>query len=128
MQAEETEIFASRTLKVNSGKCYENSWSKKLQNNAAEEIGYQLIDCKKYTLKFSIKAILIDEAAGEEKREVTLKKGERITYFRTDNKSYAGLRRADGMAVRVHLKHRDWYYTLNGKPVAKIFKGIVYAG
>lgn len=52
----------------------------------AEGIGYQLIDCKKYTLKSTIKAILIDEATGEEKREVTLKKGERVTYFRTGNK------------------------------------------
>ena len=93
-----------------------------------EGIGYQLVYSRKYTLKCSIKAMLIDEAAGEEKKKVTLKKGERVTYFRTDNKSYADLRRKDGTVVRVYLKHKDWYYTIDGKPVAKIFKGIIYAG
>ena len=82
-----------------------------------------------FTAKKDIETQAVDSTTYEETGEtVTLKKGDKVVYYGTDDKEYGYLKLESGKIVRVKTTSRDWVKYINGKKVEKLFDGIIFAG
>ena len=77
------------------------------------------------TLKTDIQAKSVDIAKNELKDDVSLKKGDKITIYRTNGKDTVIFKTSDGSYVG--LKY-DSSFEFNGKPTEETFDGAVFAG
>ena len=69
---------------------------------------------------------LVSEA-GKNIGKTTLKTGDKVTYYRTDNESWADLKLSDGSIARVNVVCQDGRRTVDGIDIEKVFDGIEYA-
>lgn len=79
-----------------------------------------------FTLLEDVKAQRLDD--GTENGGITMKKGTKVVYTGTDNKSTAYLALDDGTLVSVKVDMSDWPKTIDGVDIQKLFDGIMFAG
>ncbi len=60
--------------------------------------------------------------------DMVIPKGNILTYYRTDNKSWVDLKLSSGKIIRVDVKNEDWPKCINDTPVDDVFDGILWAG
>lgn len=81
----------------------------------------------KLTAKVDVKGKEVTED-GKVLSDITIPKGNIVTYYRTDNKSWVDLKLSSGKLVRVEVKNDDWPKCINDIPVDDVFDGILWAG
>ena len=88
-----------------------------------------------YTVEGNIEFTLRHDAAfseydedGGELAEVTLKKGEVLSYYRTDGESWSDLKREDGTIVRIPVQIKEGGPVVNGASAEELLDGIIFAG
>ena len=91
---------------------------------AAEEFGEATSDIT-LTLKSDIQAKSVDIAKNELKDDVSLKKGDKITIYRTNGKDTVIFKTSDGSYVGLKYEKS---FEFNGKPTEETFDGAVFAG
>lgn len=91
---------------------------------AAEEFGEATSDIT-LTLKSDIQAKSVDIAKNELKDDVSLKKGDKITIYRTNGKDTVIFKTSDGSYVGLKYEKS---FEFNGKPTEETFEGAVFAG
>jgi len=77
------------------------------------------------TVKEDIKGKNVDIEKNELKDDVTIKKGEKITIYRTNGKDTVILKTENGSYIA--LKYED-ENKFNGKPLEESFDGLLFAG
>lgn len=96
----------------------------------AEEEWYEMTapfpDFITFTVQKSFTADVVDEQ-GAAAGSTELSAGETVTYVRTDNASFADVRRSNGQIVRLAVK-ADWPVSVNGMPVEEVLDGVIFAG
>lgn len=81
------------------------------------------------TLLCDLKADQYDEKTETIVGEITLKKGEKVKYFASDDEDTAYLMMNDGTVVKVVLDKKDgWPRTINGIVIDDIFENMMFAG
>lgn len=92
------------------------------------ENGYYTIDNGSYLYEFTLTQDLtvpvVDES-GATVGETTLKKGDKVTYYRTDNVSWGDVLLADGRLGRV-IPDMENDYTIDGRCVDEVFDGAFF--
>ncbi len=91
---------------------------------ATEEFGEATSDIT-LTLKTDIQAKSVDIAKNELKDDVSLKKGDKITIYRTNGKDTVIFKTSDGSYVGLKYEKS---FEFNGKPTEETFDGAVFAG
>ncbi len=82
-----------------------------------------------FKMKRELSVDVVDEGTDEITGEkITLKKGEKVYYYRTDNNKTSDLMTEDGKVVRVTLSKKSWPRKIDGVNIEKIFKGLLFAG
>lgn len=83
-----------------------------------------------FTLLQDIEADVYDEKKGAVTGKKTLKAGDEVLYYSTDNERYALLKCSDGTICRVEVVFDDeeWCQTVNGIKLEELFEGLIYAG
>ena len=81
----------------------------------------------KLTLRKNLTVSVVSED-GKTTGTTKLKTGDQALYYRTDGETWADLKLSDGRIVRVHPKHGDGEWTLDGMDLEKVFDGIVFGG
>ena len=79
-----------------------------------------------FTLLEDVKAQPVDSSAKSE--SITLKKGTKVVYAGTDNKTTAYLALDDGTLATVKVDASSWPKTIDGVDIQKLFDGIIFAG
>ncbi len=90
----------------------------------AEEFG-EAMETITLTAKADITGKSVDIAANELKDDVTIKKGDKITIYRTNGKDTVIFKTADGGYVGIRYETEG---KLNGKPLEELFENLFYAG
>nr|MCR5747797.1 hypothetical protein [Lachnospiraceae bacterium] len=81
------------------------------------------------TLKQELKAELLENETSDKGEEYTLKKGDELFFFRTDDKTFVDFKMKDGKLIRIKdIDSNDWPRKINGVDIEEIFDGVVYAG
>ena len=57
-----------------------------------------------------------------------VKKGDTVTYYRTDDNLFADLKTSDGTIIRLDIDQSGWPYTCDGVDIETLFDGIIFAG
>ena len=91
---------------------------------ATDEFGEATSDIT-LTLKTDIQAKSVDIAKNELKDDVSLKKGDKITIYRTNGKDTVIFKTSDGSYVGLKYEKS---FEFNGKPMEETFDGAVFAG
>ena len=81
------------------------------------------------TLKKNFTAEEVDES-GNTIGSVDLKEGDKITFYRSDNRNFADLLTSDGRIVRVTMDFGSdsWGRTMEGEDIYELFDGLMFAG
>lgn len=90
-----------------------------------ENDGYFIDSERNFTMLNDLSVTLVDEA-GNSLGEAMLKKGDTVTYCRTDGYTYADLKLSDGRIGRVFTEQSDWNYTVEGADIGELFDGMNY--
>lgn len=77
------------------------------------------------TAKEDVKAKTVDIEKNELKDDTTIKKGDKITIYRTNGKDTVIFKKEDGSYVGLKF---DSSYEFNGKPTEETFEGTIFAG
>ena len=89
--------------------------------------GWHIIEYQvEFTMLRNVTVSLVSEA-GKNIGKTTLKTGDKVTYYRTDNESWADLKLSDGSIARVNVVCQDGRRTVDGIDIEKVFDGIEYA-
>ncbi|MGN0568307.1 MAG: DUF3298 domain-containing protein [Acutalibacteraceae bacterium] len=89
--------------------------------------GWHIIEYQvEFTMLRDVTVSLVSEA-GKNIGKTTLKTGDKVTYYRTDNEGWADLKLSDGSIARVNVVCQDGNRTVDGIDIEKVFDGIEYA-
>lgn len=95
---------------------------------AAEKDWYDFNYFFELTLKKPLKVTIVEDETGEEKGSETLKEGTKVTYYRTDNQSFADLLLSDKRVARVQFERKEGMCYIDGTYIEDLFNGIMFAG
>lgn len=87
----------------------------------SDDTVFRIADKKEFELMKDIEVFV----NGKEKK---LKKGEKVTYYGTDNKTFAELVLQDKTIARVYIEAEGWPKTIEGTDITEIFDGLEFAG
>lgn len=89
--------------------------------------GWYIIEYQmEFTILRDVTVSLVSEA-GKNIGKTTLRTGDKVTYYRTDNESWADLKLSDRSIARVNVVSQDGKRTVDGIDIEKVFDGIEYA-
>ena len=101
------------------------------KNGMPESTGdgfFEFVVGHELTLKRDLEVEIINADTGNVMGKDTVKSGETVIYFRTDDKTRADLKLPDGRIGRVTLMNDEWPYMIDGVEIEDIFDGILWAG